>query len=396
MDMRLLVQTRDKLDAAKAVKFIDSCKDAKLALIHASLHDEVALLDVFQDLLDNLRTPFIGTRVSGSATPDGYFEDAVAIAVLCGDFDVNVFHEKINFQNPEETANKITPQLGDADLCLVHSANHYKQNVIMDGILRRVQNAHPKIQVIGGASAPPTIVAVKDGIYGDHIAVAAIKGLNYEFKGYSTCKIDEASKEEFIITKADEYHIYEINNRDAVEEYSRIQHMRPYFLNMITNYVLTRSDILKVVQGLAGTGGTLREGLLKLGINLLGRKNKDGFVETAMILELNEEGRRYAGAQNYIPAGTKFRRAKHSVEEANRSLDQIAEYSKDQKTMLIMVCAAIYWIYLDLDDLKNRISKIHSNFLLSFVFGEYGAIPPYKGLDQNVVHGAMLKTLAFK
>ena len=155
MDMYLLVQKRDELDSAKAVRFIDGCPKAKVALVHASLKDEIALLDFFQYLVDNLKTQFAGMRVSGSATPQGYVEDAIAIAVLCGDFEAQTFHEKIEFQNPEKTAEKLTPKLEGCDLCLVQSANHYKQNVMIDGILRRIQNNHPRLQIIGGASSPP-------------------------------------------------------------------------------------------------------------------------------------------------------------------------------------------------------------------------------------------------
>ncbi|MBN2014440.1 MAG: hypothetical protein JW778_04615 [Candidatus Altiarchaeota archaeon] len=394
--MRLLVQRRGELDSAKAVDFIDGCPKAKVALVHASLKDEVALLDFLQYLVDNLKTPFAGMRVSGSATNEGYYEDAVAIAVLCGDFEVNVLHEKINLQNPEKTAEKITPKLDEYDLCLVHSANNYKQNVMIDGILRRIQNNHPRLQIIGGASSPPAIVAAKEGIYNDHITLTAIKGQKTELKIYSPCRIDEASQDEFVITKADEYNIYEINGRDAVEEYSKIQHIRPYFLNMITNYILNRSDILKVVKALANASGTLREGLLSLGINLIGAKNRENIVEAALILELNEEGRRYVRIQNYKPEGTTLKRVKHTIEEGTKAFDQLAEYSEDKNSMLIIACAAIFWIYADLDNIKEKLKKIKPAFLFSFVFGEFGATLPYQGLEQNVVHGAMVKALASK
>jgi hypothetical protein len=102
MDMRLLVQKRGELNASKAVEFIDGCREGKVALVHASLKDEVSLLDFFQYLVDNLKTPFAGVRVSGSATPEGYVEDAVAIAVLCGDFEAKIFHEKIDYKDLEK------------------------------------------------------------------------------------------------------------------------------------------------------------------------------------------------------------------------------------------------------------------------------------------------------
>jgi hypothetical protein len=347
-------------------------------------------------MVDKLKTPFVGTRVSASATQEGYFEDAMVIGVVCGDFDVNVFHEKINFENPEETANRMISTLGDPNLCFIHTASHYKQNVIMDGILRRIQTSRPHMQIIGGASSPPAIIAVKDGVYSDYIIVAALKGEDTDFKILTACKIDEASKEEFTITKADEYHIYEINGRDAVEEYSKIQHIRPYFLNMITNYVLNRADILKVVKALGKASGTIYDGLLSLGINLIGAKNRDGVVEPALLLELNESGRRYALIQHYMPEGTVLRRVKHSSEEGKKAFDALAEYSKDKKAMYVIVCAAIFWVYIDFKDLKKRLQKIQSTYMLSFVFGEYGATLPYNGPEQNVVNGATIKALAFK
>ena len=135
MEMKILVQGRGKLDAKEVAEFIESCPEAKVALVHTSLRDEVALMDFFKYLTKNQKTPFVGIRVSGFATQEGYCEDGVAVAVLCGDFEAEVVTEKINYDDLEETADKITNQLEDKDLFLAYGANYYKQNTYLDYLL---------------------------------------------------------------------------------------------------------------------------------------------------------------------------------------------------------------------------------------------------------------------
>jgi hypothetical protein len=391
MDMRLLVQKRDELDASAAIKFIDGCKDAKLALIHASLKDEVALLDFFQNLVENLKTPFAGMRVSGSATPEGYFEDAVVIAVLCGDFEVNVFHEKINLQEPRETVEKITPKLKDVSLCLAYAAITCQQNVYVDFILRRIQSMYPKMQIFGGASSPPALVASKDGIYGDHLLCVTLNAVETQFEMNSGFRFTE-DKQEFTITKSDEFYVYEIDGKNVVEEYSKIQHIRPYFQNMVMKYLLSRSDISYISKALFKASTILREGGANLSIQLLGLPEK-GKVVPFIALELGDGKRNYLLPPFYVREGTKLKRVRAFKDV---QLDAYEKLSSGNG-MLMMSCATTQvWLEFDYNALVERLKKFSHPVLLSFTFGEFGATLPYRGLEQNVVHGGVVKALAFK
>ena len=398
MDMQLLVQKKDKLDAEKAIKFIEKCKNAKLAIVHSSIRDEVVLLDFLEHLVRNLKTPFVGTRVSGTVTPnEGYCEDVVAIVVLCGNFDVNVFHESIDFQNPEKTTERAIPHLNGCGLCFVYSANHYKQNVVLDAILRGVQNSYPKLQIMGAASSPPALVAINDGIYDDHLVLVALNRINFDFVVDSGFRFDENYNDKFAITKSDEYHVYEINNKDALDEYSKIQHLRPYFLNMITKYVLTRPDIANILTILSKTSKVMYRGLVRIGINVLGSEVKGGLIEPAFVLELNEGDKRYVLMQSYRPVGTLLKRLKTSSQDQLAIYDRLYVKSKAANSMFVLSCAAVpIWIDFDFKALEKKFKRFKCPFLLSYVFGEFGAKLPYEGIEQNVVHGGVVKALIFK
>jgi len=394
--MQLLVQKKDKLDAEKAIKFIEKCKNAKLAIVHSSARDEVVFLNFFQSLVEKLKTPFAGMRVSGTATPEGYVEDAVAIAVLCGDFDVKVFHEKINFNEPSETVKEITPKLKGWKLCLIHSANTYKQNVIMDFILRRVQSTYPDLQIWGGLSSPPPLVATNDGIHSDCVLCTTLNGLETDFDVDTGFKFSGAS-EEFTITKCDEFHVLEINGKNVVEEYSKIQHMRPYFLNMLMKYLLTKSDLAKIAKSLFKASAIIRESGLRVGMKLLGTIIEEGVIEPFIALELGDEKESYLLTQSYKPEDTILKRTKTSKEDQLAVYDNLYKKFSKPNSMLMVSCAATqYWIDFDYKALEEKLEKFKCPFLLSYVFGEFGATLPYKGMEQNVVHGGTVKALAFR
>ncbi|OYT55078.1 MAG: hypothetical protein B6U72_00310 [Candidatus Altiarchaeales archaeon ex4484_2] len=81
----------------------------------------------------------------------------VAFAVLCGDFEVGVHHEKLNYDNVDETAENVTTKLKDSDLCLIHPASYLNKSVYIDAIVRRIQARCPELQIWGNGSSPPPL-----------------------------------------------------------------------------------------------------------------------------------------------------------------------------------------------------------------------------------------------
>jgi len=59
MVLEIFVQGKDELDVEKVKKFIESCVDAKLVLIHSSLRDEHIFSDYVDELIAKLKIPFI-------------------------------------------------------------------------------------------------------------------------------------------------------------------------------------------------------------------------------------------------------------------------------------------------------------------------------------------------
>ncbi|MEM4347623.1 MAG: hypothetical protein QW802_03450 [Candidatus Altiarchaeota archaeon] len=64
--MKLLVHSRNKLNAKRAIKFIGSLK-SKLAIVHSPIKDEVLFLNFFT-LNSKAKNTFRWMRVSGIAT----------------------------------------------------------------------------------------------------------------------------------------------------------------------------------------------------------------------------------------------------------------------------------------------------------------------------------------
>jgi len=397
MDMKLIVQKKYKLNAKRVVKFVEKYKKAKLAIVCSSVKDDAVSLNLFEQLVKNLKIPFVGTRVSGTITPkEGYSEDAVAIAVLCGDFDVRVFHESIDFEDQEKTINKIIPRLKGYDLCLTYSANYYKKNIFIDAILRRVQYKFPDLQIWGMDSAPPPIVVTNDGIYENTMVFAVINGLDFSFDLDSGFRFDENEDSEFVITRSDEYYIYEINGRNAVEEYSKIQHMRPYFINMLQN-LSSRPDVVKLFKILSRLNEVLYEGIMKISMRPLGTDLNGRAAEVLFALELDEKNKKYILTQSYKPRGSVLRRLSTSPESQLAVYDRLYKRFPKEKAMLISSCAMRpFWFNFDFETLEKKLRRFKYPYLISHVFGEFGTYLPYGGMEQNVVHGGTVKALVFR
>ncbi len=396
MEMQVLVQKRDELDAKKAIEFIENCKNSKLAIIHSSLKDEIISLDFFDTLVRELKTPFVGMRVGGTVTNQGYSEDSVAIAVLCGDFDVEVFHESINYEKLEETAEDIINISDKADLCLVYSASPIKKNVFLDAILRRIQKTYPKLQMFGGVSFPPPIVITNEGIYNDRIICALIKGIKCFFDLYTGFKVDSTKDEEFIVTKSDEFYIYEINGKPASEEYSKIQHMRPYFFNALSN-LLIRPDPPRLLRSMSRISSVMYDAISKATTRFVGAKVNEKLTEALIVLEIGDGGNNYILPPFYVPEGMVLRWVTIPKDYQLEAYDSLYGQFSDATPILMTECAfRPLWFGFDFDALEDKLKKFKCPFMISYTFGEFGTYLPYKGPEQKLVHGGSVKALIFK
>jgi len=278
---------------------------------------------------------------------------------------------------------------------LVYSANYYNQNVLLDAILRRVQSACPKLQLFGGVSAPLPLMATKDGILEDSITCVSINGVDFDFEIDSGFKFDESRDDEFIITKADEYHIYEINGKDAVGEYSKIQCMRPYFINMLTT-LLPRPNTARLMRLVSKLNRVLYEGVLGMCTDTIG-SNLDGKVaEFLFAMELDEKKNRMI-VQSYKPKGTVLKRIVTSPKEQLAVYDRLYDKFPEAKAMIISSChCRLFWFDFDFEALEKKLKRFKCPFMVSYVYGGFGTSIPLKGIEQNVVHVGTIKALIFK
>jgi len=261
LELKILIQKKDELDVEKINEFICEISDAKLALIHSSLRDEFVFLEHFKNLVDSISTPFLGVKVTGSLTGDGYFEDSVVYAVLCGDFNVKVHSTRIDYMDLDATAARVAGDIDNAGLCFIYSPSLLKDLSLNDALLRRVVALKLQTQFAGGVSAPNPAIATNEGVFQDRLAYATIEGINFKFHLNSGFRLDSESRE-YIVTESSETHIKKVNDTDFVEEYSKMQHLRPYFLNMLSN-TYSRADMAYLLKNLSKTSSVMYEAVLK-------------------------------------------------------------------------------------------------------------------------------------
>lgn len=394
--MEILVQEKGGVDAEKAIGFIKNCKKAKLAIIHSSLKDEIVSLDFFDTLVRELKTPFVGMRVGGTVTNQGYSEDSVTVAVLCGDFDVDVFHGKINYEKPEKTTEDIIKKSDKTDLCLVYSASPIKKNVFLDAILRRIQKTYPTLQMFGGVSFPPPIVITNEGIYNDHIVCAFIKGIKCFFDLYTGFKVDSTKDEEFIVTKSDKVYIYEINGKPASDEYSKIQHMRPYFFNTLSN-LLIRPDPPRLLRSMSKISSVMYDAISKATTRFVGTKVNEKLTEALIVLEIGDGGKDYILPPFYVPEGTVLRWVTIPKDYQLEAYDSLYGQFSDANSILMTECAfRPLWFGFDFKSLEEKVKRFKCPFMISYTFGEFGTYLPYNDPEQKLVHGGSAKALIFK
>ncbi len=393
--MQILVQKKNELNAEKAIEFIRNCKKSKLAIVHSSVRNGVDFLNFFDVLVRKLKIPFVGMRVSGTLTQEGHSEDSVAIAVLCGDFDMRVLHERMNYEKPEDTAELMIPELKDHNLCLIYSANPIKRDILVDAILRGIQASNPDLQIFGGVSASPPILVTNEGVHEDTMVFIPLKGVDFDFEIDSGFRFDESKDTKFVITKSDEHHIYEIDGKNAVEEYSKIQCMRPYFINMLAN-LFPRPDVARVMKLMSRLNKVVYEGVLGMCIHVLGAELDGKTAEFLFAMELNEKGD-YMVVQSYKPKGTVLRRLSTSPKEQLSVYERLYEKFPKAEAMIISSCyCRLFWFDFDFRALEKKLKRFKCPFMVSYVYGGFGTRLPYKDSEKNVLHGGTVKALVFK
>lgn len=395
VELKILVQWKEELDVGRVVDFVSSFESPRLVLVYSSVRDDVVSSEFFGSLVRGLDVPFVGVRVSGVVTNGGYVEDSVVVGVLCGGFGVKVFRERIDYGGLEGTADRIISRMGKDSLCLIYSANYYNQNVSLDAILRRVQSACPGVQFFGGVSAPPPVVVTDEGVFEDSVVFVSLDGLDFGFSVDSGFRFEGGGGNEFVITKSDEHCIYEINRRNAVEEYSKIQCIRPYFIDMLAR-TLPRYDVASFMRMISQLNRVLYEGVLKVCIHALGCDLDGTVAEFVFAMKVDEKNSRLV-VQSYKPAGTVLKRITTSPKEQLEVYDRLYSKFPEAKAMLISACnCSIFWLDFDFESLEEKLKKVKYPFILSYFYGGYGTNIPYTGIEKNVVHVGTTKALGFK
>ncbi len=393
----MLVQKGD-VDAKQAVSFIKKCPQNKFLLFYSSLLDDGLFASLQKYLSENVGIPFLGTKTTCFVTKkEGYCEDSVVYMVFCGDFEVSVFHEKIDYVSPEKTAVNMVNQIGllKPDLCLVYSSNYYKDNNAMDAVLRRICDKFPQTQFSGGVSSPKPFIALNEGTFEDTLALAMITGLTARVGLDTGFVYDKSSGKELKVTESDELRIYGLNDKNAASEYSKTQHIMPYLLNTLSN-MLMRPGNERTVKRLADTNPHIYSGLLRFCIEGFGNILCEGIAEPMPVLHIDEK-KGYITPNNHVVEGTVLKKVITSREDQLEVYDRIAKRFPDASFILMCSCAyGLLWAEFDYEGFAQRLKNYKSDAVLSFTYGEFSTYTRERKLNNNVAHGATVASLFIK
>lgn len=389
--LEVLVQGKDELDVQRIIEFIEGCMDPELVLVYSSLRDDFLCLDVFRQLVESVEAPFLGARVVASATRDGYLEDGVVVGVLSGDFNAKAGKISVDYDNLDGTVEGLVKAAGDSKLVLAYSANLLPQDVFTDYIMRHTQSRLPDTQFIGGVTAPEPMIACNEGVFKEGLVYATVSGLEFDFSLDSGFTFKEDDDREYVVTKADEFYIYELDGEDAVEKYSKLQHMQPYMVNMLAS-TFTKIDMAQLLDKLANTSETLYEGVLKGVAKVLGKRMQKNMVEIVPSLKLSDN--KFL-SHNYTPEGTRLKWIDNKPENHLAVYDRILEKHPKASAYLISSCfMQLYWSNFRTQEIQDRLSKLKAPYIVNFLCGEIGTTTPYKNPKENVLNGGTTKTLA--
>ncbi|OYT55079.1 MAG: hypothetical protein B6U72_00315 [Candidatus Altiarchaeales archaeon ex4484_2] len=208
-------------------------------------------------------------------------------------------------------------------------------------------------------------------------------------------QFDKASEREYTITDSDEYLIRGINGKKACEEYCKIIHMRPYFINMLQK-LNSNSNVVKLFRKLSQASETLYTGIRNAMVKPFGTEFIRGNPEMLVVLEVDEKEEIYILTQSYKAKGTKLKKLKNYPEEQLAVYDNLYDKVSNSGGVIICSCAMRpLWYNFNYKALEEKIGKFNCPIMVSHVFTELGTELPYEE-NRNLIHSGVIKALVFK
>ncbi len=378
-ELKVLVLPKSKAKIKNVNDYVSNLENPQIMLVFSSLHDEIISANFFSSLIEESSLPFMGVRSSGVISSEGFSEDSVAVAVLCGDISYKLVVEKLDYDNIQETTQAVLRRLSGGDACIVLSASNIRKCLKVNDVLRETHHAFPKMVLWGGASVSPHVVVTREGIFEDTIAFLEINGVTADFHMGAGFTFKEGSKE-YKITRCDSNHVYEIDGEKAPEEYSRLQHMRPYMLNTISN-IVTRHDVTKTYEKLSHVNKNMSESILRTIAKFLGVKHPNGVIEAWSINYIDDD---FLQPSVYLPEGTPLKWVESTPHSQQAVYDLVVERFQASKGVLVSSCLLRqFYINFEYDKVWEKIAQLSRPFLIIYLAGEIGAYP---GEETDAIH----------
>ncbi|MFH1834587.1 MAG: FIST N-terminal domain-containing protein [Methanobacteriota archaeon] len=393
MELNVLVQSVGNLSVGAINDFIFSSDSPRLVLVYSCIKSDAQCIGFFEELVNGLNLPFVGTRSTGVFTPKGFVKDGVVVGVLCGDFKVDVFRQSLGFDDMDNVVDTLSPKINGKKLCLVHSANQYPVNIVLDELLRRLNSRSPDTQFVGGVSAPNPMIASREGIFNNMVVFTILEGLSPEYGMYTGYTLDDDS-DEYAVTKSDNRSIREINGENAAKFFSGMYHVRPYFWNMVTS-LTSKSGLAELFSGLAKANKNMFNIIIRGSLNPPALKLRDGTVDPLYVLTIDEAESRL-NICHYMREGSILKKSSSSEEELLKVYDKLCRDFKDAKSLLIFKCAMLPILYdLRHDKVSGKLRKLKMPLLLVYAWGEIGAPTPFNEKKDYALHAGSLQALGF-
>jgi len=387
---KVLVLGKDELSVGRVDDFVSSLESPRLVLLFSSLRDDFFCVSFFEECVRGLGVPFIGTRVFGSFVRDGFVDDGVVVVVFSGDFSVGVFDVRLDFNDLGGVVSSMVPQVEGQDLCVVYSSILARELVYLNTVLEGLSVANPSLQFCGGNSSPSPIVATNKGLFEGHIAYAVFEGLDFDFWWGTGFEFERDSKE-YVVSSTDGLYVKELNGKDAVEEFTKIQHLQPYFLNMLSSLV-SKMEANKLLETLSNASEVLYRGVIKFCIRGLGWDD-GGVIEPFGVLHIDDKG---LLTVSKVFEGAVVKRINTSKEMQLALYDELKSRMRKPNALLINSCI-FRFMYLEYDKerIHERLKTLGCDFVENYMHGEIGNYTP-NSPEKSLTHGATTNALILK
>jgi len=394
VELKILVQRRVELSVDKVVDFVSRVSGVHLVVFHCSIVDDGVLEGFVRELQGKLSVPFVGVRVSASLTNSGFHEDSVVVGVFSGDFSVKVYHDKLDFDNPERTIEAVVSKLPEKGLCLAYAASFPTKGVYLDHILRDVNSRRPGLQFSGIVSSVMPFVFSNDGVFREDLVYCVMEKVGFDFMLASGLEFQKDGKE-YAVTKASEYAIQGIDGMNAVSLYCGLKHVRPYFVNTVVG-VSGGPDWHKMLRSLSVANETIYEVVVKGTMDLMGSLTAKGLVEVTFILNFDESKSEWLTLA-YRPVGVKLRWIENKAENQLALYAKINEKLGNSRFIFGHECVyRLLWMNFRIKDIEKKATDFKSPLMLSYGYGEIGAYLPYTDVNVNLLHGGIMQVLGFR